>query len=326
MATQLVGLDIGYGFTKVTDGQRTLLFPSVAGDAVRAGFDNDVVRSDHGQTISLGGQEWFYGVHAQKHSRNPLALYARERTEQRTLIRLLFCAAMTELAIDGRVSLCTGLPVDWFSDREDLEGQLLGDHTFTADGIGHSVYVCRIATVPQPFGSFFDQVLDADGKLINAAFARGKVGLLDIGTFTCDLALSDGLEYVAKASGSKTVAMSSVWRDVRDGLRSRYGLDYELHQIDRILRDGLTVTVEGQDRNIEDLVRPAVDALAEQVIAFARERWGKARDFKRIMLTGGAYHIADAVKRVYPHTLVLAEPHLGNVRGYLKYAVRKFGG
>ena len=146
-----------------------------------------------------------------------------------------------------------------------------------------------------------------------------------MGTFTCDIALSDGLEYIAKASGSKTVAMSTVWRQVRDGIKAYYELDYELHQIDHILRNGRTVTVQGLDRDISDLVEPAVDALAQQVLAFARDRWGKARDFKRILLTGGgAYHIADAVKRVYPHTQVLTEPHTGNLRGFYKYAVRKF--
>jgi plasmid segregation protein ParM len=240
-------------------------------------------------------------------------------------MRLLFCAAMVELGVQGRLSLCTGLPVDWFADRAELERLLLGEHTFEVDGDSRTLHVCQVATVPQPFGSFFDLVLDDDGKLINAPFARGKVGILDIGTFTCDLALSDGLEYVAKASGSKTVAMSTVWRQVRDGIKERHGLEYELHEIDRILRNGEAVTVQGQDKDIGDLVQPAVDALSQQVIAFARDRWGKARDFKRILLTGGgAYYITEAVKQVYPHTLVLGEPHTGNLRGFLKYAVRKF--
>jgi hypothetical protein len=168
-------------------------------------------------------------------------------------------------------------------------------------------------------------VLDDDGALINAPFARGRVGILDIGTFTCDLALSDGFEYVAKASGSRTVAMSTVWRQVRDGIKERHSLEYDLHQIDHILRNGQSVTVQGQDQDIGDLVQPAVDVLAQQVLAFARDRWGRARDFRRILLTGGgAVHIAEAVKQVYPHTLVLSEPHKGNVRGFLKYAVRKF--
>ena len=72
-------------------------------------------------------------------------------------------------------------------------------------------------------------------------------------------------------------------------------------------------------------MQPAVEALSQQVIAFARDLWGSARDFDRIILTGGgAYYVADAVKQVYPQTLVLHEPHTGNLRGFFKYAVRKF--
>jgi plasmid segregation protein ParM len=324
---QIIGLDIGYGFTKATNGAKTAIFPSVAGDVAQSDFGNDVIKAGKDQVITLDGQEWFYGEQAQKHSRNSFALFARERTDQQDLMGVLFCAAMVELGMRGRLSLCTGLPVDWFADRKELEKLLLGEHTFEVDGDSWTVRVCRVAVVPQPFGSFFDQVLDGDGKLINAPFVRGKVGILDVGTFTCDLALSDGLEYVAKSSGSKTVAMSTVWRQVRDGIRERHGLEYDLHQIDHILRNGQTVTVQGQDQDIGDLVQPAVDALAQQVLAFARDLWGRARDFKRILLTGGgAYYIAETIKQVYPHALVLSEPHTGNSRGFLKYAIRKFSG
>lgn len=323
--SKILGLDIGYGFSKATDGENTVVFPSVAGDATRADFDNDVVKAGKGHVITLDGQEWFYGAHAQKHSRNPLALFARERTEQRDLMRVLFCASLAELGIAENVVLCTGLPVDWFADKDELESLLLGTHRFSVDGLQRTVFVTRVVTVPQPFGSFFDQILDDQGRIINAPFARGKVGVLDVGTFTCDIALSDGLEYVAKSSGSRTVAMSTVWRQVRDGIKGRYGLDYDLHRIDRLMQNGDTVTVQGHDRDISDLIQPAIDAMAQQVLAFARDRWGNALDFKRIILTGGgATYLEDAVRSVYPHTLTLPEPHTGNLRGFYKYAVRKF--
>ena len=45
MSKQIVGLDIGYGFTKATDGERTVIFPSVGGDVVMADFDNDLVKA-----------------------------------------------------------------------------------------------------------------------------------------------------------------------------------------------------------------------------------------------------------------------------------------
>jgi len=326
-ARTILGLDIGFGFCKATDGTRTAIFPSVAGDAVQVNYDNDIIKAGKGVTITLDGCDWFYGAHAQKQSRNTLALFARERTEQRDLMRLLFVASLVELGVTGgTVSMCTGLPVDWYDDKDELESLLRGPHTFKVGGLTRTVFVSDVATVPQPFGSFFHAILDDNGQIVNAHLARGKVGILDVGTFTCDLALSDNLEYIAKSSGSKTVALSNVWRQVRDGIKAQYGLDYELHQIDHILRNGQVVTVQSREHKIEYLVQPAIDALAQQVIAFVRDRWGSARDFSRIILTGGgAYYLASAIQRVYPHTIVLDAPHAGNLRGFYKYARRKYG-
>ena len=92
------------------------------------------------------------------------------------------------------------------------------------------------------------------------------------------------------------------------------------------IRNGCAVTVQGHERDITDLVRPAVDALAQQVLTFARDRWGRARDSKQVILTaGGAWYITEAVKKVYPHKMVISDPHLGDLRGFHKYARRKFG-
>lgn len=321
----IVGIDIGYGFTKATDGTRQAIFASVAGDALQADFDNEVISAGRGHTLTVGGRACFYGAHAQKHSRNPLALFARERTEQKGLMEVLLCAALAELGAQDRVQVCTGLPVDWYQDKAELEALLLGAHFFEVDGQARSVHVTQAAVVPQPFGSFFDQVLDADGAVLNASFARAKVGILDIGTYTTDYALSDGLEYVAKASGSKTAAMSTVWRAVRDGIKAQWGIEYEMHQVDQIIRDGRLITVQGLPRSIDPLIRPAVDALADQVLAGARERWGTARDFARVLLTGGgAEYVKDQVLAVYPHAQLVPQAHLGNLRGFCKYARRKF--
>ncbi|MBN1934098.1 MAG: ParM/StbA family protein [Anaerolineae bacterium] len=344
----IVGVDIGYGFTKATDGKKTVIFPSVGGDVVQADFDNELIKAGRGQVLTVDQTRWFYGWHAQKHSRNPLALFARERTEQVDLMLVLFRAAMAELGVansrsltnsagstnsasspnSNRIALCTGLPVDWYDDKPELERLLMGEHVFTV-GAGAAarqqcVHVCRVFVVPQPFGSFFEQVLDAEGALINAEFARSKVGVLDVGTYTTDYALSDGLEYVAKSSGSKTVAMSTVWRAVRDGIKAQWGIEYDLHQIDHLMRNGRTVTVHGVPRSVDALIEPAVENLAGHVLAGARERWGTARDFARILLTGGgAEYVKTQVQAVYPHAQVLNAPHLGNLRGFFKYARRK---
>lgn len=322
----IASVDIGYGYTKATDGAQTVVFPSVVGDVVEVNFDNEIVKAGTGHTVTLDGQAWYYGQRAQRQSRNPMTLFARERVEQAGLIRLLFAAAMVELGAQGRVKLCTGLPVDWYGDKETLEQALIGAYDLEVDGAPWPLHVCQIAIVPQPFGSFFDLILDKDGQPINAGWVHSKVGILDVGTYTTDYALSDGLEYIGKGSGSHTAAMLTVWEYVKERIAREWGIDYPRHKIDDFMRDGYAVMVEGHTRSILPMVEPALDALAQQVIAGARERWGKARDFARIIVTGGgAEYIGDQVQAVYPHSQVLSAPNTGNVRGFYKYAIRKFG-
>ena len=53
MSKQIVGVDIGYGFTKSTDGEQIVIFPSVAGDVCEADFDNDLVKAGRGRVLEI---------------------------------------------------------------------------------------------------------------------------------------------------------------------------------------------------------------------------------------------------------------------------------
>jgi len=201
---------------------------------------------------------------------------------------------------------------------------LSGEHNFDVNGEPWLVFVDRVVVVPQPFGSFFDMLMDGEGRLVRPDLSRGKVGIVDVGTYTTDVALSDSLEYVAKASGSKTSAMSTVWREIRDDIRRLYGIEYELHEIDGLLLGGKPLIVQGKVVNINSLVQRAVDGLSKRVVSVCRETWGKALDFNLIILTGGgAPYVREAMGKVYPHSQVVFAPHVGNLRGFYKYMLRK---
>jgi len=60
-AVQVVGLDIGYGFTKVMSGDAYDVFPSVVGDSIKAGYDNDLIKASLGKTITIQGNDWITG-------------------------------------------------------------------------------------------------------------------------------------------------------------------------------------------------------------------------------------------------------------------------
>ena len=321
----IIGLDIGYGFTKAVSGGREMVFPSVVGPAVKIRYHNDLMRDGGGYTYHVAGADWFVGDFAKLQSPWTTSPRARERTGTEA-IEVLFCTAFHRLGMTGEVKLVSGLPVEWYEDRGDLEAQLRGMHVFGVNGETYRVNVVEMAIVPQPFGSFFSAVLDGKGRLVNEALARGRVAILDIGMHTSDFALADGLRYIEKGSGSIPVAMARAYELIARELQTRHRLTMDAHDVDTALRNGQAVSVYGEQHDISDLAQPALKAVSEEVLGKAMTLWGDGRDIQRVLVTGGgAYALGKYVKARYPHPVVTQQPTLCNARGFWLYGLRKWG-
>lgn len=321
----IIGLDIGYGFTKAVAGGREIIFPSVVGPAVEIRYHNDLMSTGDGYTYHLDSSDWFIGEFAKLQSPWTTSPRARERTGTEA-INVLLCAALHQLGLSSDTRLITGLPVEWYDDRGKMEMQLRGEHAFSVDGQPCHVNVAAVAIVPQPFGSFFSAILDGKGRLVNEKLARGRVAILDIGMHTTDFALADGLRYIEKGSGSIPVAMAKAYELIARELQNRHRLTMDVHDVDAALRDGAMVSVYDQQYSISELARPALKAVAEEILATAMTLWGDARDIQRILVTGGgAYALGDLIKARYPHAIVTQQPALCNARGFWLYGLREWG-
>lgn len=324
----IVGLDIGYGYTKATEGDNIVIFPSVAGDAPISDFDNALIHSHTGDVYEIDGTAWFIGKHAQKHSRNPQALFTRERTRQTDVLKVLMIAALHELEAD-RVQVCTGLPVEWYGDKQRLIFALQGEHAYKVNGEEFCAHVAPPVVVPQPFGAFFFDLIGQDFSIVRPKYAGDgvKVGVIDVGMYTTDVVLADGLEYVAKNSGSKPLGLHSMLHSLFEGVRDKYGIEYTVHDIDAILRGNRAFIVEGHDKKLSDesFFEEALARLRSEILAFARDRFGNARDYAAVLVSGGgAWLIEDVIREEYAQARVLQTPHLANVQGFYRYGVRKF--
>jgi plasmid segregation protein ParM len=194
VSTTIIGLDIGYGYTKAVRSTAEVVFPSVVGQAERIRYESDLI-SENGRGIHLvtPDGERFVGGLALLQSRIKWTPQDRGRVTSRTMVTLAQ-AAFSELGVSGEVALVTGLPVEWYGDREALTEQLKGRHVIRRCGGGCPVVnVSQVLVVPQPFGSLFALILDKDGKLINEDLARGRVGVIDVGMHTTDFVLVDPL-------------------------------------------------------------------------------------------------------------------------------------
>jgi len=331
----IVGVDIGYGYTKAVGEAGQVVFPSVVGKAERIRYENDLHRqlgSDGEPGIALVTEEGdrFVGELALLQSRVQWTLLDRSRVEDPSA-RLLFLAALSELTGGDKGTrefrVVTGLPVKWYGDRDKVVDQLRGKHIVQRVN-GYKLVqrfsVADVLVVPQPFGSLFNTILGTDGQIVDEDLARGRLGVIDIGTFTTDYVLVDGLRYVERGSGSISTGMSKAYQLVGRSLLDTFGLDLRMHEVDRVVREE-KVTLFGEERNIDWLAEPVFDVLAEEVLAQAGTLWGDGRDLRAILVTGGgAIALGERICRRYPHARVLDDAPMANVRGFLKYGSRKW--
>jgi plasmid segregation protein ParM len=325
VSTTIIGLDIGYGYTKAVTSTAEVVFPSVVGQAERIRYESDLI-SENGRGIHLvtPDGERFVGELALLQSRIKWTPQDRGRVNSRTMVTLAQ-AAFSELGVSGEVALVTGLPVEWYGDREALTEQLKGRHVIRRCGGGCPVVnVSQVLVVPQPFGSLFALILDRDGKLINEDLARGRVGVIDVGMHTTDFVLVDRLRYVEKGSGSLTTALSRVHELTGRAILDAHSLQLTLHEVDAALRQG-TVQVYGKAKDVFRLSEPALQAVAEEVKAKAGTLWGDGRDLSAVLVTGGgALALGHRILSQYPHAVTIPNAAMANVRGFLRYGMRKW--
>lgn len=327
----IVGVDIGYGYTKAACGEHEVIFPSVVGRAERIRYQVDL-ESHQGGGIAILTEEGdhFIGELALLQSRVRWTLLDRSRVQDPSG-RLLFLSALSELigpeAESETFRVVTGLPVQWYADRDKVIEQLSGKHVVRRVNGRQWVQrltVDEVLVVPQPFGSLFNSILDARGTLVDETLARGRLGIIDVGTYTTDYVLVDSLRYIEKGSGSISTAMSRAYQLIGRSILDTFGLDLKLHEVDQAVRQG-RVTVFGEVHEIDWLVEPALDAVAEEVLAQAGTLWGDGRDLSAILVTGGgAIALNERIGRRYGHARMLDDAPVANVRGFERYGRRRW--
>jgi len=80
----------------------------------------------------------------------------------------------------------------------------------------------------------------------------------------------------------------------------------------------------GRREDIGSIIDPVLEGVAEELISKAGTLWGEGRDLDAVMITGGGGQALGRYFQVYPHAIVISDPAMANVRGFLKYAQRVF--
>ena len=330
--SDILALDVGYGYTKGTAGGATVNFPSVIGMPEQIKYRGGVIGSNGAvstvQNISLklDGRQLFVGDLALTQSRDPWSPQGRERVASNEMI-VLALAAMSELGISGKINLVTGLPVDWYSDRDKLIEQLKGGHEIKRAGRKTAiVYIDNVIVVPQPFGTIYTRLLSNEAKMIDRGLLTKRVGIIDVGMHTTDFVQANPprLQYIEAGSNSIESAMGSVYNQVIEATKNQHQTTLSLHEADQVVQSG-KISVFGEKHSIASILEPILQAVSQRIASAIPQTWGsRARDIDALFVTGGGASSIGPYLTDYPHLEIIEESALANVRGYLRYGKLKW--
>lgn len=334
---QVIGLDVGFGFTKATNGRDTQIFKSVVGDAADPVFNEPLLpgKSALGRHLQLNGDVFYVGELAEQQSRGRgftldpsqfLAKYART-------LAVSACAPL----IDGSQPLrvVTGLPISFFRKHKDALTQLLQQRhvvtLFKANGEKEerALNIEKVRVIPQPFGAMFNLMLNDLGKPVSQRFITEKIGVIDIGFRTADYSISDKTRYSERGSQSTDSGISVAFTAIANALQEKSGVTIELYRLYEAVTRG-TIKIKGKRYDITAPVKQAFGALATRVATEANRLWADDWDLDAIVVSGGG----GAVLAPYLQPLIEGEvipvpadqdARLNNVQGYWKYGLHLWG-
>lgn len=337
MRKQVMGLDIGYGYTKaIAQETGSIVIPSTIGPAERIRFEDDLI-SENGNGIALevDGRPLFVGELAQLQSASAWQTLDDTRTGGLEQKALFYAAASVLIrTTTEEVIVVTGLPVGDYNERNRvrLADMLEGEHEVTRQGKHARQFVVHHANVlPQAIGALYSLVLDRNGNLADGELAAGVVGLIDVGTLTTNFIRCDRLRYVESGSDSINSGTSEILTRIAKDLRTEYGLDWalQLGRVDQAVRER-SVLVRNQPQDISGIVTYHFENLAATVISKARSLWGGGADLKAVVVTGGgSYELLLHVKRAYggasSFVRTADNAQHANAIGFLRAGLRRFG-
>ena len=335
---QVIGLDVGFGFTKATNGRDTQLFKSVVGDAAESTFNEQLLpgKSPVGRHLQLNGEVFYVGELAEQQSRGRgftldpnqfIAKYART-------LAVAACAPLADN--DKPLRIVTGLPISFFRKyKEPLTTLLQQRHVATlfkgnGDKEERVLNVDKVRVIPQPFGSLFNLMLSEQGKPTSQRFLTEKVGVIDVGFRTADYTISDKTKYSERGSQSTDSGISIAFTAIANALQEKSGVAIELFRLYDAVTRG-TIKIKGKRYDITAPVKAAFTALAARVATEANRLWNDDWDLDAIVVSGGGGGVLAPFLAPLLEGEVIPVPadqdaRLNNVQGYYKYGQHLWAG
>lgn len=326
-ATAFVGVDDGYAETKIVlPSGRQFRMPSRA----RAGEHQNIILQGQQAATSFtyNTPDGPYVVG----SITEADATAFDAYPTSPMNRVIVAHALRQAGVSGneRVSIATGLPVRRYYRRqkpaEELiqakKQNLLKNDVESMDGVPLAQVVAH-EVVAEGVAAWIDYVMvrTPEGELdIHHERARQRVGVIDIGGRTTDIAVVYDWEMDAARSSTIDIGMIAI----RDAVKGSVEDQYDARLTDGQVIDGIEhgyIRLWGKRVEIADHIARAQQSVVARIKAEALRCLGSASDLDQVIFVGGTVMaLGSSVDGWFPQQTVGADPAFANARGLQKCA------
>lgn len=310
-----VGIDVGYGHTKVVAGSKPIVFQSLVGPAKDIAFSLGGEDSA-GDVVEWKGEKFFVGGKA-IHSDMIYFLRDRNWIGSNIYAALVISALnrIPDITSGEEVVIVSGLPVDYMKDAVVTQGTVRS----VCESMG--INVVDIKIVPQPIGTFFDSFLDIEGDPLDTPVIK-KIGVVDTGYSTTDFVLiEDCRENIERAAGSVSKGAHDVYSLVARELKN----DFNKNNVSIKDAEKAVSTRQfksnGKVNDVSSLINKVLCQLGTSIQNIIRSKWVDEGEIDKVLLTGGgSVLLREYLTEIAPVTELVKVPQIANARGYYKRA------
>ena len=338
---KILGIDIGFGFTKATNGTDTMVFKSIFGDASDLQFwmdFGDKMPTDFFH-VTVDGKSYFIGELAEQQSQVLNFTLDQEKliTEFVKILSLTVAGAYLDqdTGINVPINIVSGLPIGHFRNNHERFNEILTGHhqviyhQQNGSKVVKEVYINKVLMLPQPLGSILNLLMDENGKILNGDLARQKIGVVDIGFRTTDFSILDKLRYIDRGSRTMDTGISKAFSIIANKLREKCGVNVQLYRLYESADTG-TIRIKGEEFNLANIRDQVYSQLSANIASDIDRLWADDWDIDTIVLTGGgsmelANHLQPLLTGNVRTVTKDGDARLNNVQGYLKYGRQIWG-
>lgn len=332
---EVIGLDIGFGFTKASNGKRSMIFKSVYGEANELQFKEQLLTGsdqDEHLEIEIDGVSYFAGELAERQSQE--RFHTLDQTQfVNDFTKILALVPLSRMV--GRqdpVKLVAGLPVSYYrKHKKQVVDILKGQHELAVVDQNQErtetvIRISSVRVVPQPFGAVMNMMLNDIGEIRDRRFMDEKIGVIDIGFRTSDFTIADHTRYSERGSRTLDMGISKAFTSIAAKLQESSGVQVELYRLFDAVDSG-SIKIHGKKYDLTLIKEHAFTQLATRVANEANRLWQNDWDMDKVLITGGGGRVlAPYLEKIVKGDIMAQEENidtrLANVRGFCKYGKR----